>query len=151
MKRITGELSKMQKNTEGWFSVQTSEGNIKLWNITVNGPENSPFEGGKFKLKIVLPDEYPQKPPVLTVETKVYSPIVNPDDHTICAPILQTDNKPENWAPTKTIYDVILTFRTMLGDLKTEHVSDPTVAQVLSENPEKFKKTAKEWTKLYAV
>ncbi|EDR24322.1 ubiquitin-conjugating enzyme E2, putative [Entamoeba dispar SAW760] len=149
-KRITGEFAKLQKNKEGWFTVGTYSDDIYQWKVIVNGPENSPYEGGKFEVKITLPKEYPHKPPTLVVMTKVYSPIVNPEDHTICHPILQTDNKPGNWAPTSSVYEVLVAFRSMLGSLSTDHVTNTEVAQVLAERPEEFKKTAREWTKLYA-
>ena len=123
---------------------------IYLWKCVVKGPEGTPYEGGNFELKITLPKEYPHKPPMLNVMTKVYTPIVNPEDHTICAPILQSDNKPGNWAPTNSVYDVLLVFRNMLGEMGQDHAVDAEVAQVLETQPEVFKKTAREWTLKYA-
>ncbi|KAL7714458.1 Ubiquitin-conjugating enzyme family protein [Entamoeba marina] len=139
-KRITGEFAKLQKMKEDWFKVSTYGDDVYKWKVIVDGPAGTPYEGGKFELKIELPKEYPHKPPALYVQTKVYTPIVNPDDKTICAPILQSDNKPGNWAPTNSVYDVILVFRTMLGEMNTDHVSDAEIAQTAKEYTQKYAK-----------
>ncbi|KAL7711939.1 Ubiquitin-conjugating enzyme family protein [Entamoeba marina] len=148
-KRINGEFAKMQKNNEGWFTSKY-EDDIYKWKIIVDGPIGTPYEGGKFELKIELPKEYPHKPPALYVQTKVYSPIINPDDKTITASILQSNNHSGNWSPTYSVYDVILVFRTMLGKIDVDRIEDPDVAHVFISDPEKFKKIAKEYTEWYA-
>ncbi len=135
---------------EGWFTLSLYGDDLHKWKVIMDGPKDTPYEGGKFEIKFTLPAEYPHKPPTLEVMTKIYSPVISPDEHTICAPILQTDNKPDNWAPTSSIYDVLLVFRDMLVSPPANHVADVSVAQVLSEHPEEFKKTAAEWTKKYA-
>lgn len=33
--------------------------NLRYFNVTISGPQSSPFEGGKFKLELFLPEDYP--------------------------------------------------------------------------------------------
>lgn len=44
------------------------------WLAIFNGPKNSPFEGGTFKLSIVMTEEYPHRPPRVECLTPVYHP-----------------------------------------------------------------------------
>ena len=41
------------------------------------GPENTPYEGGKFYLSIKISNEYPFKAPKVKFETKIYHPNVS--------------------------------------------------------------------------
>jgi hypothetical protein len=38
-----------------------SEENLRYFNVTIQGPDQSPYEGGVFKLELFLPDDYPSK------------------------------------------------------------------------------------------
>ena len=42
----------------------------------VKGPSDSPYEGGIFRFEIILPFEYPLKPPVFKLKTRIYHPDV---------------------------------------------------------------------------
>ncbi len=37
----------------------------------------SPYEGGKFKVELFLPDEYPMAPPKVRFMTKLYHPNID--------------------------------------------------------------------------
>ena len=46
----------------------------------MDGPADSPYEGGKFKIRIKFPENYPFKFPAITFDTKIYHPNVKVDD-----------------------------------------------------------------------
>ena len=60
---------------------------LSVWEATIFGPENSPWEGivalltegGLFSLKMLFGQDYPGKPPKVTFTTQVYHPNVYPD------------------------------------------------------------------------
>ncbi|TID16770.1 ubiquitin-conjugating enzyme E2 11 [Venturia nashicola] len=51
--------------------------NPHLWTATITGPPSSPYSGGKFKVSLLLPDDYPLSAPQIKFETKIFHPNVN--------------------------------------------------------------------------
>jgi ubiquitin-conjugating enzyme E2 D/E len=57
------------------------------WFAVIKGPDSSPFEGGTFKLKVNIPEEYPAVPPKVEFLTPVYHPNIS-SNGSICLDIL---------------------------------------------------------------
>lgn len=53
------------------------EANARYFHVDINGPQDSPFEGGRFKLELFLPEEYPMAAPKVRFMTKIYHPNVD--------------------------------------------------------------------------
>ena len=45
-----------------------------LWNIMIDGPHGSPYEGGTFRCTLTFPPEFPNHPPQLVFVTQIYHP-----------------------------------------------------------------------------
>lgn len=43
----------------------------KVWNIVMDGPKDSPYMGGKFKIRITFPDGYPTERPLFEFLTPI--------------------------------------------------------------------------------
>ncbi len=56
------------------ISASPSEENLRYFNVMVLGPQQSPYEGGVFKLELFLPEDYPMAPPKVRFLTKIYHP-----------------------------------------------------------------------------
>ena len=49
-------------------------GDVTVWNVAIQGPVDTPYEGGVFRAQVRFPDDYPFKPPKFALTTKIYSP-----------------------------------------------------------------------------
>ena len=65
LKRIEKELKVFNEDEhdEKFTAGPVDESDMFVWEGTIPGPEDSPYEGGVFKLSIKFPKDYPYKPP----------------------------------------------------------------------------------------
>ena len=54
------------------------DNNIFVWRCTLMGPQDSPYKGGLFYLKVIFPTDYPQSKPEVRFVTPIYHVNVNP-------------------------------------------------------------------------
>lgn len=59
------------------IKAEPDEGNARYFHVVIAGPQDSPFEGGTFKLELFLPEEYPMAAPKVRFMTKIYHPNVD--------------------------------------------------------------------------
>ena len=58
---------------------QVDAGNVSVWSALVHGPQGSPYEGGKFKILIEFPEEFPHKSPTIRFNPPLYHPNIYED------------------------------------------------------------------------
>ena len=92
-KRLMRDFKRLQTDPPAGISGTPSESNIMAWHAVIFGPEDTPWEGGTFKLTIAFSEEYPNKAPVVKFVTKMFHPNVY-NDGSICLDILQNQ-----WSP----------------------------------------------------
>jgi len=147
-KRIVKEYSELQKKPlEGMKISLPSEADMHQWQILIDGPKGSPYEGGVFTLHLSLPTEYPFKPPTLSFKTKIYHPnVTNDDKGSMCLGMLRADE----WKPSSKI-DAVLGFaKALLLEPQPDDAVEGGIAREYKENKKEFIKNAKAWTKQYA-
>ncbi|KAL6595820.1 ubiquitin-conjugating enzyme [Neocallimastix sp. 'constans'] len=143
--RIRKEYMQIQKKPVDLISIAPHEDNLYIWDGTMFGPYNSPFEGGVFKIQITFPQEYPFKPPILKIITKIYHPNVD-DDGSICMGILKSDT----WKPTVKITQVLEALINLIIEPNPADALRPNIGHEYSTNYNEYVKNAKRYVNNYA-
>ncbi|EHK99230.1 putative Ubiquitin-conjugating enzyme E2 14 [Glarea lozoyensis 74030] len=130
-KRITKELAEVLGNPPEGIAVNlVDEGN-----------------GGKFKLLLVLPTDYPFKPPKISFKTRIWHPNVTFDEHgSMCIGIL----KPEAWKPSSKIMSVLTATQNLLAEPVPDDAVETSAAEKFKNDRPLFNREAREYTRKYA-
>ena len=70
---VRAALEAVTKLKEG-ISGAPCDNNIMLWNAVIFGPEDTPWEGGTFKLQLQFSEDYPNKAPKVRFLSKMFHP-----------------------------------------------------------------------------
>ena len=117
------------------------------WLAVLAGPPGSPYEGGMFRLRFEIPEEYPLVAPKARFLTQIYHPnILGTGD--ICLDIL---DDPDKWNSLLSLEKISLSVLSILTEPNWEDPLDRDIARVLQWDPTKFATMAKKWTREYAV
>ena len=148
LKRIQKELAEFNKEEpEGFTAGPVDDSDMFKWEASIQGPEETPFEGGTFNLKIEFPKDYPFKPPKVNFTTKVYHPNIKFSDGSgsICLDILK-----DAWSPDISISKLLLQIQSLLVNPNLDHFLEEDIAKQVKENKAEYDKIAKEYTEKYA-
>ena len=143
--RIQKEFKELQTNPPANCSAGPVDDDIFLWQATIMGPDDSPYRGGVFYLRIAFPKDYPFKPPRMVFLTKIYHCNINSAGG-ICLDILK-----DQWSPALTITKVLLSICSLLSDCNPDDPLVPDIANIYRSNKSKHDSNAREWTTLHAM
>ncbi|XP_043246805.1 ubiquitin-conjugating enzyme E2 J1-like [Amphibalanus amphitrite] len=102
VKRLMREAQELHEPTEDYYA-QPLDDNLFEWHFTVRGPDDSAFEGGVYHGRILLPSQYPMKPPSIIMMTPNGRFEVNKK---ICLSI--SGHHPESWRPSWSIRTALM-------------------------------------------
>jgi len=146
-KRILKELADINKEPPTGCTISTSDNDINNWEIIMQGPADSVYQGGNFKIHVTLPKDYPFKPPGISFKTKIYHPNVSNDDRgAMCLGML----RPDEWKPPNKIKDVLALVRTVLAAPQPDDAVETGIADQFKNDRAAFDKSAKDWVNRYA-
>lgn len=143
-KRLLSELSKISDEDKKVFVIYEPD-IINTWEGYINGPIDTPYEGGKFNIIISFPSDYPYNPPLILFKTKIYHPNIN-ENGAICIDILKNE-----WSPILTISKIMYSLSSLLSEPNADDPLVDNIAQEMKVSPELFFKNAKLYTEKYAM
>jgi ubiquitin-conjugating enzyme E2 H len=114
--------------------------------VDFHGPKNTLYEGGLWKIKIILPMEYPFKSPSIGFENKIFHPNIDETSGSVCLDVLN-----QTWTP---MYDLVNIFELFLPQLLTyPNPSDPLnprAASLMNQDFSLYKETVRNFVQTYA-
>ncbi|KAG2436670.1 hypothetical protein HXX76_006198 [Chlamydomonas incerta] len=103
VKRIMQEIKEIRADTSGDFLAEALESDIFEWHFVIRGPRETEFEGGIYHGRILLPAEYPFKPPSFMMLTPNGRFETNMK---ICLSI--SSHHPEHWQPSWSVRTALM-------------------------------------------
>lgn len=143
-RRIVKEIGRLSKETPPGISVDVTPDNMRYLKISLEGPNDSPYQGGMFHLEMYLNEEYPMAPPKVRFLTRIYHPNIDKIGR-ICLDILK-----DKWSPALQIQSVLMSLQVLMGNPNIDDPLDEQVAAHWKSKRSDAEKQAKEWTKKYA-
>jgi ubiquitin-conjugating enzyme E2 S len=145
-RRLMNEVKKFQKVELGGITVRPNSDDLTEFHATIQGPENTPFEGGEFHLKLEIGDEFPQKPPKGYFLTKIFHPNVQFDTGAICVSTLSND-----WTEDMGLDHLLLTIRCLLIEPNAESALNEEAGRLLLEDYGDYCARARLITQVHAM
>jgi len=99
------------------------ESDLFEWRIWIEGPKDTPYEGGVFQLVMKFPSDYPMSPPELKFISDFWHPNVYKESNIVCISILHPpvedemsgELPEERWLPTQTVTTILLSVISLLS------------------------------------
>ena len=124
IRRIKKELEEITTTPPTNCSAGPIDDDLYEWEASIIGPENSPYQGGVFNLKINFPYDYPFKPPKIYFTTRIYHCNINSSGG-ICLDILK-----DQWSPALTISKILLSICSLINDPNPDDPLVPDIANL---------------------
>ena len=128
-----------------------SEMSLYRYEMHVIGPENSPYAGLKFLIRINFPTDYPETPPLITMATNIFHPNIVSET---------ADRKGEvglnmlgdGWSDRFTISDVFRRIGNLLmsPDMTEESVVNEEAAVLFRKDRKKYEEVARKKAQPYS-
>ena len=120
------------------------DGDMNNWLVAFEGSPTSPYEDGIFKVKVNLPDNFPNGRPYLYFITKMFHPNINPTNGCVSLNLMY------EWVPTRTIEEVFFGFLEVMENPRVGRGGGEP-AKLLAENRDKFFEKVREYTIEFAM
>lgn len=145
VRKITQELTDLVNNPPEGVKVIVNDEDISDVTVLLRGPEDTPFQGGVFKIKLKLGQDFPSAPPKGAFVTKIFHPNVSIKGE-ICVNTLKKD-----WQPEMGIRHVLLTIKCLLINPNPESALNEEAGRLLIEKYEDYFKHAKLMTSVHGT
>jgi len=137
-KRIQKELAAMLNDPPPGCTLLQMGDDIFRWYVEIQGPPDSPFEGGTYTLLVTFPSSYPFKPPRVKFETRIFHPNINQAGD-ICL-----DTISSQWAPSISMAQVFMSIVALLSDPNPSDPINWEAARVLREDPDNYNRMVRD-------
>eukprot|EP00752_Nemacystus_decipiens_P001858 g1790.t1 len=114
--------------------------------VAFPGPEDTPYQGGTWKVHVTLPKEYPFKSPSIGFENRMFHPNVDEMSGSVCLDVIN-----QTWSP---MFDLVNIFKLFIPQLLSyPNPTDPLngeAAALLMRDPKAYENRIRECVRLHA-
>ncbi|GIY53967.1 ubiquitin-conjugating enzyme E2 5A [Caerostris darwini] len=143
--RLRNELKSLHSDPPEGIEAAPLDEKCYHWQASIEGPANSPYEGGTFYLYLQIPAGYPMKPPVVRFITKIFHPNVSRHGD------IGIDSIHDNWSLILTISKILISIQSLLTDPYCHVCMEPEIGRLYQENRPAFDGIARLWTMRFAM
>ncbi|CAI5715586.1 unnamed protein product [Peronospora destructor] len=144
--RLARELRKLVvKPLNGVRYLPQEEEQLGEIHAELRGPEDTPYEGGYFTVKLTLTKSFPEQPPRGVFLTKIFHPNVSQPAGDICVNTLKKD-----WQPTLGLAHVLQVVRCLLIVPFPESSLNDEAGKLFLNSYDEYARRAKLWTNIHA-
>ncbi|KAM7058029.1 ubiquitin-conjugating enzyme E2 S [Molossus nigricans] len=137
------EVTTLTTDPPDGIKVFPNEEDLTDLQVTIEGPEGTPYAGGLFRMKLLLGKDFPASPPKGYFLTKIFHPNVGANGE-ICVNVLKRD-----WTAELGIRHVLLTIKCLLIHPNPESALNEEAGRLLLENYEEYAARARLLTEIH--
>jgi len=130
--RLMSDLKAVQE--EGFNAGPINDDNLFVWQATLLGPYETPWEGGIFTLRLIFPEDYPQKPPKVKFTVPIFHPNVF-GDGSLCLDIIQ-----DKWTPVYSVPSLLTSITSLFTDPNPDSPANPEAARLYVSDKKEYNK-----------
>eukprot|EP01121_Diplochlamys_sp_Union-15-3_P018819 TRINITY_DN6935_c0_g1_i1.p1 TRINITY_DN6935_c0_g1~~TRINITY_DN6935_c0_g1_i1.p1 ORF type:complete len:175 (+),score=35.70 TRINITY_DN6935_c0_g1_i1:30-527(+) len=138
-RRLIIDLKKLQADPPLGIAGAPNEDNIYHWKAVIFGPQDTPWDGGTFRLSLEFPQDYPTNPPKVFFLSKIFHPNVYTETGEVCLDTLQ-----KLWSPMYDIAAILTSVQSLLCDPNPSSPANMEAAKLFEENTPEYLKRVKE-------
>ncbi|XP_075995031.1 ubiquitin-conjugating enzyme E2 C-like [Genypterus blacodes] len=131
-KRLQQELMTLMMSGDKGISAFPESDNLFKWIGTIDGPQDTVYEGLRFRLSLDFPSCYPYQAPHVKFVTPCFHPNVD-EQGFICLDILK-----DKWSALYDVRSILLSIQSLLGEPNNESPLNMAAADLWG-NQEAFK------------
>merc|ERR1711874_910582 len=144
IKNVTRQVHILAQEKMEGIAVQINEDDLTDIQAVIDGPPGTPYQGGQFRIKLVLSKDFPASPPKGFFLTKIFHPNVGSNGE-ICVNTLKKD-----WKPDLGIKHILLTVKCLLIVPNPESALNEEAGKLLLEQYDNYCMRAKLYTEIHA-
>ncbi|KAH0538551.1 hypothetical protein FGG08_004884 [Glutinoglossum americanum] len=112
------EISFLRSNEHRYLDAYVNETAMSFWQVAMEGPPSSPYEGGTFVLTVHMTETFPQTPPMVRFVTPILHPNITKHGR-VCHAIFA-----KGWKPSYHIHTVLQYMYDLLKNPETDDAVD---------------------------
>eukprot|EP01023_Acetabularia_acetabulum_P063701 TRINITY_DN8039_c2_g1_i3.p2 TRINITY_DN8039_c2_g1~~TRINITY_DN8039_c2_g1_i3.p2 ORF type:complete len:237 (+),score=37.23 TRINITY_DN8039_c2_g1_i3:266-976(+) len=141
-KKVMKELRSLMEEPCADITV-SEDGCMSQISAEVAGPEGTPYEGGIFRLRLVLPHDFPETPPRGYFQTRIFHPNVSSIGE-ICVNVLKKD-----WKSSMGLRHILQIIRCLLIEPFPESALNEEAGRLFMDDYQEYFRQASMWTRLH--